>query len=881
MTQARLIYDREMQEARRYWTARLPSISFAPFIPLDHPRPGPGSDDSERSSEALTFALDAELYTYLRKLTSGNASLMFAALVLGLRLCGAKYSGLSEATIFVPTTGGAGADLTPIVGALPGETTVRDALLATRDLLTAAQRHQRYGLSHLRRLLPNDGQAERLPLVVAMSGLQQELPDQAGDIAMLFEADEAACAVTIRFDRRIYEPGTIQGLFETFSVLLRQALAGMLLPVAVLRADGGRAASPQAPSAFGEGREDAHRRVHQAIEAAARDAPERPAVLEGGDITDFGALVGDVDRLVEILIGLKLDPRHPVAILIDGGLQAIVAMLAVSKAGGAFALIRPSSLRRPLAEALTALGCACLVGGPEQLEDLAASGAPVRITHRIALTRSTARGDAAPRVEVAIVASAVDAGEPPASMFDLPVDTACVLVDDRAERLAIATLGHGELLHLFGWLNQARGVGPNDRALMLPGVGACETLYSAFGLLMAGGSVEIAAASSLDQTAAISEQIAAPDITVWVLTAPLLQNLLSVLPEPRALKAPGPRQILVTGQSQSAAFASRLLERFPAAQVTGLWAEAAPGLWSLYFPYSEPDQTFHRDPKGGAIARTIPGFDHAVLNAAGDLVPLNVSGELHVRRKGEREADWRATGLRARPLGDGSWGWLRGRDHSVLKGDCQVELTRLETVLGRVDGVRMAYVVAGAEGRRGPSVFAFVAGPPESLKAEKVRDSLVGSGDADLVPDRIVTLDIFPLGPDGEIDSAALLASDLSLGAEPAGTDVLFEEIRARLRPLWLRTLQQDEVGDDDSFFGSGGNSLKATLLITRIKDEFGVAIPVQDFFRKPTIHAIVQLIRAGQDAQTDGDVIHDLKPVPRDRHRMLLSDLEGQTETA
>lgn len=876
MTQARLIYDREIQEARGYWSARLSSISFAPFAPLDHPRPADGA----QAIEALTFALDAELHAGLRRLTSGNASLLFAVLVMGLRLCGDRYGGRRETTVFVPTTGGLG-DVTPIVEALPDETLVRDALLATRDLLTAAQRYQRYSLSHLRRQAP--GAPDRLPLVVAMAGLRQDPCVLACDIAMLFEADEAGCAVTIRFDRRIYEPETMQGLFEALGGLLRQALTDMRGSVGGLRADGGRAGGSGATTPGGR------QRLHQPIEAVARDAPERPAVVERAGVATFGSLVADVARLAAELASLGLDPRRPSAIMVDDGLRAIVAMLAVSRAGLTFAPIRPASLRRPLSEVLAALGCSCLIHGPEQDASLDLGGGLAGITHRVVLARAPRQAGAAPGVESAT--RVVGEGEPSGPAPDWPAATACVLIDDRAEGMTITPLGHGELLGVLGWLNQTHGVGPRDRALLAPGLGVCEALYGAFGPLMAGGGVEIADVSGPDQAAMLAERLSAPEITVWVLAAPLLRNLLSLLPGADAgegaREAGGPRLILMTGPSQSAVFAARLARRFQAAAIMGLAAGDGRGCWSLYFPYThlqsldgEPASAIESD--GAPVARTIPGFEHAVLNAAGQAVPLGVAGELQARWRGGEEGPgrWRGAGLRARPLGAGRWRWLRGPEHVVAKGDCRVELTGLEAALGRADDVWMVEALAVGDERRGHRVTAFVSGPPETLKGEALRDDLIEAGGADIIPDRIVTLGAFPLGPDGEIDIAALLASDREVESEPAEMDARLEAIRARLRPHWLRTLQQDESGDDDSFFGAGGNSLKATLLITRIKDEFGVALAVQDFFRKPTIRAIAQLIRAAQDARVEGDALQDLKPVPRDRRRVLLSDLEGRAET-
>jgi acyl carrier protein len=93
------------------------------------------------------------------------------------------------------------------------------------------------------------------------------------------------------------------------------------------------------------------------------------------------------------------------------------------------------------------------------------------------------------------------------------------------------------------------------------------------------------------------------------------------------------------------------------------------------------------------------------------------------------------------------------------------------------------------------------------------------------------------------------------------------------LKAIWLQVLQLEDVDEDDSFFARGGNSLKATLLIARIKDEFGVDLSVQEFFRKPTTRAVAQLISLGSKGVGAGEKVPDVKAVSRERYRMQLSD--------
>jgi acyl carrier protein len=103
----------------------------------------------------------------------------------------------------------------------------------------------------------------------------------------------------------------------------------------------------------------------------------------------------------------------------------------------------------------------------------------------------------------------------------------------------------------------------------------------------------------------------------------------------------------------------------------------------------------------------------------------------------------------------------------------------------------------------------------------------------------------------------------------------LRRDIGRRLKGIWLEILQVDEVDDDASFFSTGGNSLKATLLIARIRDEFGVDVSVQNFFRQPSPRAVARLI-ATESNDGAAREAPDFMIVPRDKYRVQLSGADS-----
>ena len=65
----------------------------------------------------------------------------------------------------------------------------------------------------------------------------------------------------------------------------------------------------------------------------------------------------------------------------------------------------------------------------------------------------------------------------------------------------------------------------------------------------------------------------------------------------------------------------------------------------------------------------------------------------------------------------------------------------------------------------------------------------------------------------------------------PASIEVTMTEIESRLAGIWSDLLHRPGIAPDDNFFDLGGHSLLAVLLIMRVRDAFGVELPIDDVY--------------------------------------------------
>jgi acyl carrier protein len=60
---------------------------------------------------------------------------------------------------------------------------------------------------------------------------------------------------------------------------------------------------------------------------------------------------------------------------------------------------------------------------------------------------------------------------------------------------------------------------------------------------------------------------------------------------------------------------------------------------------------------------------------------------------------------------------------------------------------------------------------------------------------------------------------------------------------IWSGVLKKDAISSDDDFFAIGGNSMSATLTTYKLREEFGVELPLMLIFENPTATELAKAI--------------------------------------
>jgi acyl carrier protein len=195
------------------------------------------------------------------------------------------------------------------------------------------------------------------------------------------------------------------------------------------------------------------------------------------------------------------------------------------------------------------------------------------------------------------------------------------------------------------------------------------------------------------------------------------------------------------------------------------------------------------------------------------------------------------TGDRVRHGADGALEFLGRLDRQVQVRGVRVEPGEIEVALAAHPGVAQA-VVAVRRVDAADRLVAYLTGAGERPAAGELRSWLARRLPAAMVPSAFVFLDALPRTTRGKIDRASLpeiALADLSAGAGEAPRT----PVERRLADLWSEVLGETVIGRESDFFAHGGDSLRATRMLGRVRRELDVELPLTAIFEEPTLAAL------------------------------------------
>ncbi len=875
-----------------FWREQLRGSSPLLELPTDRPRP----QVQEPRGGIVGVKLPVEVSSELRTLSRREGATAFMTLLAAWQLLLSRYAGVEDVSVGTPIAGRTRLEMEPLIGFfvntlvlrtdLSGEPSFRELLGRVRETTLAAYQHQEIPFERLVEELAPERSLSHAPLFQVMFVLQNhergalrmgELemePLAAGsgeaftkfDLTLGLAEDEEGFAGSLSYRAELWDRATMERMAEHFTRLVEALVTDASLPavgVAFLT-DEERARVLLEWNATG--REYPLDCIHDLVEAQARRTPGAVAAVCGAEHVTYGELDRRADRLAALLARRGIGLGSHVPVLMERGLEVPLAMLGVMKAGAAFS---PLDVRWPAArvrEILDDLGCDVVLVGRDAPFTEAELG---RSFLRVDL-RDAEEANAAPR-------TAVHAG---------PGDPIYVIYTSGSTgKPKGVVVPHRGIANRFRWMDEYFGRQAAGAVLQTTRHVFDSAVWQLFWPLTGGGRTVLPASdddlSAGPLTGLIREQrVTMTDFVPSVFNV-LVPWLLRDEEVRRSLESL--RAVVVGGEQITPGTTYAFMRRFSGVAVVNLYGPTEASIGCVCYRVTGDE--------GGRIpiGRPISNTQALVLDERRRLVPVRVPGELYLSgaclaagylndpdrtraafvenpfAEPGSERMYR-TGDRVRWLADGNLEFLGRTDAQVKVRGFRIEPGEIEAVLREQDGVRDAVVVVrGTEGDR--RLVAYAAGEGAELDGAVLRAGLRERLPEHMVPAAVVVLKALPLTPVGKVDRRAL-PEPVWGGEAYVAPHTPAQEI---LAGIWAEVLRVGRVGAEDNFFDVGGHSLLATRVVSRVRQAFGVELPLRALFEVPTVAGLAERVEAllagGEDIQAPPLVV-----LPRDGSALPLS---------
>jgi amino acid adenylation domain-containing protein len=622
---------------------------------------------------------------------------------------------------------------------------------------------------------------------------------------------------------------------------------------------------------------------HHLFESQCRNSPDASAISHasgkaGGPMT-YAELNAYANRIARYLAARGVRPGHNVGICMPRSVHQIAALLGIVKAGAAYVPLDPEY---PL-ERLRFI-----------LSDISA---PLLLTSR---DTRLSLDESANAVVMEDVAGEIDGQSPdnPDTAFSPEMPLYVIHTSGSTGRPKGVVMPHRSIVNLIEWQARASDVSPDAVTLQYASLNFDVASQEIFSTLTSGGCLQLIDENVRRDSPRMLDFLKRKGIGRLFLPPVALEQLANAAGG-KDVALEKLREVIVAGDKLQITDNVRgFFEKLPQARLINHYGPTESHVVSAHTLEGPAAQW----PVHPPIGKPIDNVQLYVLDENLEPTPPKVAGELYIggvavalgylnlpEESGKRFIRdpfqpggglLYRTGDVCRYDNDGVLAFLGRADQQIKLRGFRIEPGEVEVVLKRHDGIKDAVVVKRQSKLGDDQLAAYLVVEENAVfdKAE-LRSYLGDKLPAYMIPTHLVQLDSFPLTGSGKIDRLKLPEPAERESARDAESTYVAPRtpVEQFLADSWCDLLQIKKVSIRDNFFELGGHSLSATQLVSRIRDQFGIELPLHRVFERPTIELLALEIiqrQAAQEEQSELEaLLRELESLSEEDSEELLSE--------
>jgi amino acid adenylation domain-containing protein len=614
--------------------------------------------------------------------------------------------------------------------------------------------------------------------------------------------------------------------------------------------------------------------IHQLFEVQVEKTPDTAAIVDTEQFCfmSYLELNQKANQLATVLRARGVMPDSTAAIMVDQPIHMVVGLIAILKAGGAYLPLDPnypaerkkymlqdssilvllvnSSLSEPYQEALQCISPANII--PIEKDEILLAGETSN------LQNITNPGNLA-----YILYTSGTTGKPKGVMIE-----------------------HKNVINLLTWYGKTYNLETGTRVLQLTNYTFDPSVEDIFGTLLYGAALYMGSAELAADRELFCKYVEKYRVHLVDFIPTILSELLGARERLNSL-----RVIISGGETLTDAVKQKIIEKG----------------YHLYNHYGPTETTVDAlaeecSKASVTIGRPISNVNCYILDNLLKPVPIFVTGELFISGAGVGRGYVNNPGLtgqefikdpffpgkrmyRTGDLGrwqpDGKIQFLGRKDQQVKIIGHRIELKEIENCLLKHHDIKETIVIAHRNEKEETCLYAYYTSVKE-LSRPGLREYLSFYLPAYMIPCYFMQIEEFPLTPNGKVDKKSLPIPGLKTQEKYTAP---VDELEEKLAAIWSEVLgiEKNIISTTANFFELGGHSLNAAIVISKIRKELNIDVPLVELFKGPTIKSLAEYTKIAEKRifTAEDDHLVLLKHAgSKNNNLFLVHDVTGEVHT-
>ncbi len=834
---------------RDYWLKKLGGRLERSFFPYDHPQ-----TVHDGKMDKINYTFSGEIFPRFMQLSKGLDYTLHMILISGIIGILGKYTASNDIMVGTPIykqkdEGRFINTLLALRHQIDESVSFKEILLLVRKTLIEATEHQNYPLETLLYKLNieyAEGEFPLFDIAILLENIHDKKYIQGVNLNMIFSFLRTGNSIegTIEYNPRRYLRQSVERYIGHLLNFFKEALFNIDMQmdnIQILTEAERKQLIHDFNDTSAEIGDLEEKTIHSLFSDQVKKTPGNFAVKApshytptpvDGESLSYETLARKVDQLADVLVKKGITNGDIIGIMVKRSLEMIVGMLGILKTG---AVYLPIDSEYP----------------DSRINYILRDSKAKMLLTQSSLERSV-------KNEIETIHIDLDN-----SFYDVEPSQSKMI--SRADEIAyiIYTSGstgkpkgvmveHRSIANTLFWRKNYYRFDENDRVMQIPSFSFDSSVEDIFTPLISGSGLVLLLEENRYNVEYIRTLIERNSISHFLIVPGFYKILLTEIPQGlKRLKC-----VTVAGEGFTEMLVKDHFKALPNVELYNEYGPTENSVCSTVYEFSINNTKV-------LIGKPITNVSCYIRNARGILAPVGVYGELSVSGKGlargylnnpeltlekfvdnpySEKAQMYLTGDVARWKPDGNIEYCGRYDHQVKIRGFRIELGEIEERLLKLETVKETVVLV-KEDKNGEKYICAYLVSDTKINVPGLKECLTKDLPDYMIPSKFMQLLHLPRSVNGKVDRNALPEPEIDAGEEYIPPR---NELERKLVGLWADVLglEYGLIGIDSDFFGLGGHSLSATVLVSKIHKEFNVKLPLKELFKSSTVRQLGSVLK-------------------------------------